>query len=252
MPIVVFGPIALTATGQPITPSFGDLKKCAAKVVRGESQAKYLALAADGILAAIDDINMRHVFDFGSRRESDYTLVDGTQTRALETDFLAVRDVQLITASDSTAYATLEYLPWDQFNAMEMTQTLTGPPLYWTARNTWADQEILLYPVPDSGAAADYTLRVEYYARVPLPAADGDVIAAPREIGDILCTYGQYHILFVLDNQNSTAWGHKLSLYRDKLRAFRASRERVPNQSGHWQLGYESEPGLGVFDPLGD
>ena len=42
-----------------------------------------------------DDINMRDLFSFGSEVAADVNLVDGTSTYSLQSDFFAVREMQL-------------------------------------------------------------------------------------------------------------------------------------------------------------
>lgn len=260
-----FGALSMTGGGatyqQPEVDSFGDLKKCVAKVVRGEGQAKYLEYAGDGILAGIDDINMRHLFDFASKRASTstpLTLTGGTQAYPLAANFFAAREVQLVYSADNKPYRRVDFVPWEQFNELEQAQTSTGIPEFWTTRNTFLDDstiggQILFYPIPDATAQSTYKYKIEDYVRVDRPADDSDVISAPRELSDVLCTYGQYHLLFILDGKDSTRWGHKLALYRDKLDAFKMSRERVTRHAGTWLINYDRGPDSNTAtDPLSD
>jgi len=260
----LFGALTMTGGGaayqQPEVDAFGDLKKCVAKIVRGEGQAKYLEYAGDGILAGIDDINMRHLFTFASKRASTSTplsLTSGTQVYPLAATFFAAREVQLVDSSTLKPYRVLDFIPFEQFNELEQSQTQTGIPRYWTTRNTFIDSasvggQIMFYPVPDATAQSDYKYKIEDYVRVERPSDDSDVISAPRELSDVLCTYGQYHLLFILDGKDSTRWGHKLALYRDKLDAFKQSVDRTTRSGGMWIVNYDRGPSDTAFDPLSD
>lgn len=244
--------VVQSSTQQPQTDSFGTLKECVAKIVNGEDQQRILSLAGTGIKRGIDDINMRHVFDFGSKQASDATLTSGTSSYAVASDFFAIHEVQLIN-SDSEVYRTLEYIPWGQFNVLEQNQDETGTPQYWTARNTFDDETIEVYPIPDDGAASDYTLRITYYERVERPSADTDIINAPRELSDVLCTYGEYYVLLVRERE-SGVWAHKLREYREKLNNFRRSRDRQPTAGLQWRIqrhGGSNYNDIDDFDPLG-
>lgn len=265
MATATFGALTMTGSGatyqQAQADNFADLKKCVAKVVRGEGQSKYLEYAGDGILAGIDDINMRHLFQFASKRTSTSTplaLTSGVQAYPLSSNFFALREVQLVDASTLKPYRTLDFIPFEQLNELEQTQTKTGTPKYWTARNTYIDSstvggQILFYPVPDATAQSNYKYKIEDYVRVDRPSDDADIIGAPREISDVLCTYGQYHLLFILDGKDSTRWGHKLALYRDKLDAFKQSVDRTTRSGGFWIINYDRGPADDTkIDPLSD
>lgn len=245
------GIIVVTASGsgQPSTSTFGELKTCAAKILGGESQSKILELAGDGILRGIDDLNMKHLFRFGSKQAADTALVSGTATVSLASDFFAVQEVQLINSS-SVVHSTLEYIPWGQFNTLEQKQSRTGTPVYWTSRNTFDDGTIQLYPTPDTSAASDYTVRVTYYERVERPSLDGDVIAAPRELSEVLCTYAEYHLLMLRARNNPYAIEAKRSEYERKRMQFVESTEREPTATLQWVMGYADGGAGSQYDPL--
>lgn len=250
MALVVSGSIVISAaSGQPATDSFGTMKSCAAQVLNGENQQKILELAGKGILRGIDDINMRHVFRFGSKQATDVNLSSGVAEYDLLTDFFAVHEVQLIDAGGDPA-RTLQYIPWGQFNDLVHVQDGDGKPKYWTSRNTFDDGVISVYPVPGDKDAADYDLRVTYYERVERPSADSDIIAAPRELSDVLCTYAEYYILFVRDRANATAWGFKQREYERKLNMFMQMTEREPTEKLQWRVGVDSDTWGDEFDVL--
>jgi hypothetical protein len=251
MSLVLSGSLVIASSGtqQPQVDTFGDLKSCVAKTLNSENQPKILSLAGDGINRAILWTNLNHKFRFGSKQSSDTALVDGTQAVSLASDFWAIQEVQLID-TDSKVAATLEYLPWGQFNVLEQTQTATGQPVYWTSRNTFDDNQILLYPVPDATAAADYTVRVTYYERIQRPTSDSDIIDAPQELGLVLCTYAEGYVLFVRDRTNVAAWASKKREAKELLTTFMHSTEEEPTAGLQWRLHWVDEP-VTRYDPLG-
>ena len=239
-----------SATAQATTDSFGTLKICAARCVKGTGQASVLEEAGEGIKRAIDDLNMRDLFTFGSETAADVDLTSGTATYSLAANFFAVRDVQLINSDADEAFQ-LEYVDWDEFNERESLQSKTGRPEIWTARNSFSDENIRVYPEPDASAATDYDLRITYYKRIARPVNDSDVISAPRELSDLLCTYAEYYILFNRDGDRPHRWRHKLQHYSDKLDAFRYSVNRQPAATNQWSIAPEHGNLNREFDPLG-
>lgn len=240
---------APSGSGQPATGTFGALKTSAAKILGGESQAKIKELAGDGILRGIDDLNMKHLFRFGSKQSADTALVSGTATYSLASDFFAVQEVQLIDTNSKT-HTTLEYIPWGQFNALEPQQTSTGRPIYWTSRNTFDDGTITLYPTPDASAAANYTYRITYYERIARPSLDDDIISAPRELQEILVTYAEYHLLMLRSRNNPYAIEAKWQEYERKRQQFVESTEREPSANLQWVMGVDVRSGDSQYDPL--
>ena len=242
MALTISGPLVIaSSTGQPTVRPFGELKECVASVVNGQNQPAIKELAGKWIIKGIDDINMRHLFRFGSKASADVPLVSGQRAYSLASDFFAVREVQLIESSEVAR--TLEYIPWGQFNQVEERQDRDGAPAWWTSKNSFDDGTIEVYPVPDDSAAAKYSLRITYFERIQAPSADSDVIDAPRELGDVLCTYGEYGVLFTRDRTNPAGWGHKWRQYKDKLNAFMRSTEREPTEVPQFRVMWvDSDP----------
>lgn len=248
MSITVAGPTFINAasSSQAQVDSFGELKACAARVIDGEDQPAILSEAGRGIRRGILDINMRHLFDFGSEVQTDVNLTSGTAAYALQTDFYVMRSVQLIN-SDGDVHATLQKIDWDRFNALLSKQGDSGVPTSYSAQSAFSDATISLYPVPDASAATDYDLRIVHYKRISRPSADTDVIAAPQELSDVLCTYGEYHVLFW---RNDPRWQQKYNEYRDKLQMFRQMRERVGDDDLGWMVRYDTDGRYQTDDPL--
>jgi hypothetical protein len=252
MALVVNGPFVVQASStaqQPQVDTFGTLKACAASVVNGELQPAILAIAGRAIKECLDDVNIRHLFRFGSKQQAAATLVAATKTYSVPSDFFATQEVQLLD-SDGEVYRTLEYIPWGQFNPLAQSQTDTGIPEYWTNRNSFDDENIQVYPTPDASSASDYTLRITYYSRIEQISNDTDIIDAPRELGLVLCTYAEYQILFIREGDNVAKWSHKERLYRDRLKMFMHSTEREPTETLQFRIMTHESPNAGEYDPL--
>ena len=227
--------------------SFGSLKACAAKVLNGESQPKILSEAGDGIKRCLQDMAMRFPLRFGTKRAADVSLVDGTQAYALASDFMAMAEVQLIDA-DGNVSGRLQYIPWDTLNKVVEEQTDTGVPTCWTTRNAFDDSEFLVYPTPNA-TAATYDLRVTYYQVVDTLVDDSDILDAPKRMGEVLCSYGEWHLLKNRRSNDKGAIDRAWGRYRDILNAFIRSLNREPDEELQWRIDYV-DTGTRGYDPL--
>ena len=231
------------------TNSFAELKASAAKVIGGENQQYLLDLAGEGILKGIDVVNMRNVYRFGSEQGTDTTLVDGTEAYAIPAGTFAIQDVQLIDVN-SKPFRTLEYVPWGQFNNLTGKQTAEGIPEFWTARNSFDDQTITLYPEPETQAAAKYTLRITYYERIARPASNSDVIDAPRELSECLVTYAEYYLLRTRNRDDPHAYMERKRAFDEQLAQYIESTEREPSENLQWVMGPQNYNSGRGYDPL--
>ena len=230
--VVVSGSYVITASAtsgaqQPQTDSLGVLKKGCAEIVRGGNRSEYLSLAGAGILRCIDMLNMTHFMRFGRKSASDATIVDGTATYALAADYFAMSDVQLID-SDSNVDSQLEYVDWHEWNRNPGKQDATGKPWMWTVKNSFDDEQIILYPTPDASAAADFTLRMTYFERIARPSTDSDIIDAPRDLSLVLCLYSEFYLLDITSD-NEVKINRKFAEYEKALRGFIHATERQPD-----------------------
>lgn len=216
------------------TDTFAKMKQCAARVVGGENQTYFLDLAGAGILKGIDVVNMKHAFRFGSQQGSSTALVAGTKTYAVPSDTFAVHAPQLIDSAGDV-YRTLEYIPWGQFNKLEQEQDRDGTPEWYTARNGFTDQVITVYPTPDSGSTV-YSIQITSFERISRPVLDADVIAAPRELSEVLCTYAEYYILRTRNQDNPSIWLERKRAFDERLADFVNSTEREPIETLQWTL----------------
>lgn len=230
--------------------TLGNIKQRVAKTLGGSNSSAILDLAEEGVLRAVDDINMRHYLRFGIQSPVSTALTAGTAAYDIPADTFNVQEVQLYD-SDGNPYRTLEYLDWGEFNRIREQQTATGVPSHCTARNAFADGEIEVYPTPDAGAAAAYTLRITAIERLDRPTADDSIIAAPREIQDVLITYAEYYVLSVRHRDQYPLWGHKERQYREKLAAFVRMIHREPSERLRFRLDWDADPQPRTYDPLG-
>lgn len=231
------------------TDSFGALKSCAATEFGAEGQSYYLELAGKGILKGIDVTNMRNLFRFGSEQQAATALVEDDDTYAIASDTFAIQEVQLLN-SDNKVVRTLEYVPWGQFNSVERVQTATGAPEFWTARNSFDDLVVHVYPVPDAAAAAAYTIKITNYVRIARPTLDSDVIVAPRELGEVLCAYAVYYMHRVRSKDKPFMIQESKKRYDDLLAQFVESTEREPTENLQWVLAPTWDLTGRNYDPL--
>jgi hypothetical protein len=238
MALITLGGLTLEvedSSQQPQVEPFDQLAICCATIVNGSNNTKILDLARQLTLEAIDDVNMQHLFRFGRAQTTGTTLVDGQSNYTLDADYFAMAEVQL-EDSDGNPYRTLEYIDWNQLNTLEEAQTATGAPQFWYSRNTFRDSEIHLYPVPDASAAADYTLRTTHYERVPKPSAGSDIIDAPVEMTDVVCTYCRALMLYHKHKRQTPLGDRFLALYEKKLKAFKFLDSREPTALFNFRL----------------
>lgn len=234
-------PLSVEKSGTyvPVYPrTLGNIKTRIARSFGGENNPKIRELAEEGVLRAVDDVNMRHYLRFGIQTPTTSSLVSGTRTYDIPSDTFNIDDVQLLDSNGDPVY-TLEYLEWGAFNRRFEDQTQTGRPEFFSVRNWFVDGEIHVYPEPDDDAASTYTLRITAYKRLDRPTGDLSIIAAPREIQDVLITYGEYYVGSVRQRDNVAYWGHKERSYRSKLAAFIRMIEREPSQDLRFRLHFD-------------
>lgn len=231
------------------TDSFGALKSLAATEFGAEGQSYYLNLAGKGILKGIDVTNMRNLFRFGSEQQAAAALVADDATYAIPNDTFAIQEVQLID-TDGNVARTLEYVPWGQFNSLEGKQSAEGAPEFWTARNSFDDLTVTVYPTPNAQAVTDYTIKVTNYVRIARPTLDADVIVAPRELGEVLIAYAVYYMNRVRNKDDSFAIMESKRRYDELLAQFVESTEREPTETLQWVLAPTWDGVDRRYDPL--
>ncbi len=225
----VIMPGASSSTLQSKTDTFGALKSCVAKALGAEESPTFLATAGDGILRAIDIINMDRLFTFTRVVAADVALADGDGTYALTSTFFKIDSVQIIDA-DGKVKRKLEFLDWEKFQREFQPQAATGSPRYWTSKNTLQDEEIVIYPTPNSEDTVD-TIRIYSFEAIARPTSDGEQIEAPRQLSTLLCVYGEYYTLDVLIGDKERI-GRKLAEFEFLFARFRRMDRRNPDRAG--------------------
>ena len=169
---------------------------------------------------------MRYYFSFARKAASDANLTNGTATYNLPSDFFAIDQVQQIDTDGDPQY-TLDFIPWARFNITYNSQDDTGRPTIWTLRSAYEDETIRLYPVPDSAAATDWDLRLNYYRRITVPTQESDLITGPEELEVPLCLYAESYVEQVHGDKNLAV--KKMNDYKDAVKLFRSSHENEPD-----------------------
>jgi len=185
--------VGISTSGQTKCAAGRDLVSQVARIVGGESEPLIRAQALDCINRVRLRMNKRN-WRFQKYTNAAITLVSGTQTYSLDSTFKSPSHVQLLNTSSEPEH-TLRYVDDAWLAQNRERQTDTGRPQWYWMRNTFQDAQISLLPIPDSGAATDFTLRVENYERIAA-VADSDVaVDIPEEAGDVLIAGGQYWLL---------------------------------------------------------
>lgn len=180
---------------QSLPDSFGNIAKCAADIGSWRDQDSVVALAQRGINEGIRRLNARHVFMFGRKSKADEALVADQNNYGLPSDFFAVDKVQIIDNNTSEPQNALEYDDWHAFQQRFPSQDIDGTPRFWTVKNSFDDEEYLVFPKPSASDATNRKIRLTYFERISEPSADADIIVAPREIQDYLCWYGKWYLV---------------------------------------------------------
>lgn len=126
------------------------------------------------------------LFDFMKTRQTSLAMVAGTREVTLENAFYRESAAYLIKTSDSSIRSPLVYMPYAQFareQQPEIFGNTSGHPIVYSCFNEHLGI-LRLSPVPDSDAATNYTLTIEYYKRIPLISSTvaGSSIDVPPEV----------------------------------------------------------------------
>jgi hypothetical protein len=138
-------------------------------------------MALDTLNQALRELSALRDWNWERTTQSAITLVDGTATYDLDSAYKKPSKAVLID-SDSNEYGALAYADWERFQDVGQ-QTRTGVPWIYTFKNAFDTGKVELYPVPDAGAAADYTLELTYFKRLALCTdSSSSVINGPAEL----------------------------------------------------------------------
>ena len=144
----------------------------------------------DALNQAIKELNGRSPLWSFLRTTQSITLVDGTATYTLNSNFNKESKAVLID-TDTNEFGPLLYYDWEAFQSFARKQHRTGRPEIYTFKSAFADEAVEFYPVPDAGAATDFTVDLTYYKRLGACADNATQIAAPAETEPWLVTRAQ-------------------------------------------------------------
>jgi len=164
-----------------------------AEVIGGTGEGELRAQALNALNRVRQRMNKRD-YRFMKKQQSAITLVDGTQTYSLDSAFKKPYFAILLDTSSQPDH-TLTYKDDAAFAHWAEDQEQTGRPEWYTLRNHYDDGLISLYPVPDSSAAASWTLIVNYFGRIAVIQDTSAGIDLPEECEDVLVLGGQYFLL---------------------------------------------------------
>jgi hypothetical protein len=133
------------------------------------------------------------------------TVTQGTQTYGLPTDFLQLKDVQII-LNGTTIRRTLQRLPYDEFEAVAAgNYSKQGQPAYYRiefgATSTTAGSapgDIWLYPLPNNSVD---TLRVVFYQKPSVLSTSTEVTELPEFLHEAICYHAAWQLALKDDNQ---------------------------------------------------
>ena len=241
------------ATATVVIPSGSSQTRCpvgsqlvsqVARIVGGEGENKVRSAALDTINRVRVRMNRRD-WRFTKTTHTAITLVDGTATYSLPAAFKRPVFAQLLD-SNSKVFSKLEYKDDAWFAAWWEQQDGTGPPTVYELRNDQADGLVTVYPTPDAGAAADHTLRVEYFSRITVISDSTVAVDFPEEMCDVLIYGGQYLLLKEREKDNREL----LAIARaDYDRAF-SDLIRYDRQFDDNRTRFRISPGVKAFGTL--
>ena len=159
------------------------------------------AMCLDALNQAIKELNGRSPLWSFLRKTQSVTLVDGTATYDLNSDFNKESKAVLID-SDSNEFAPLLYYDWEAFQSFAKKQSRTGRPGVYTFKSVYLQGKVEFYPVPDAGAATDFTVDLTYYLRLgDCTDSETSYIATPSETEPWLVTRSQALMAQIKDPQ---------------------------------------------------
>ena len=157
--------------------TFGKAKRWVTRGVTSVNDPEKLQQAGDAILAAIQEWNLRHSFNFSQKTHTDISLVAGTTDYDLPSDFNQVHSVRIEGEND---YALRAY-PRSLRNRMQDGEDtdFSGPPTTYDIFNLGQLQQISVWPAPNTGTTD--VIKISYYKLISDPVSDSDIIDVPKK-----------------------------------------------------------------------
>jgi len=232
-----------SSTGPSSAGKAGQIARCAAGII-GSTGEVALAIAIEGVMAGLRDVNLRGPFLFGTEVQADVPLVSGQANYATPKTNVAARALQLIN-SDGKVHRTLGFVPWEHRNMATALQDQDGEPVAWTQVNSWANNEVEVWPTPDDSAATDLELRIVNVKRIPLVTGPDTVIIAPEDFYIALCYYTEFYLAERRLQDNPRLAERKYAQYLDAVKRAKAN-DREENVGGSFQLRVARPDGFTV------
>jgi len=210
-----------------------------ARIVGGEDEP----LVRGSATAAINRVRLRlngMDWNFTKTQNAAITLVSGTETYSLATTFKKPSYAQLLD-SNSKPDRALEYQDDAQFAHWYEDQDDTGEPHYYSLRNAQEDGLIRVFPTPDAGAASTWTLRVEYFKRIPVIADNTDEVDLPEEVCNVFILGGQYYLLMERE-KGSQMIPIARQDYEIAIAELKAYDRRITDDNPRFRLGRSVRP----------
>lgn len=141
-----------------------------------------LQTVVEGLLDDTIRDHNSHLYEFNKRVQTGIVLTGGTATYELAAATYKESLAYLVKTSDSTKQGPLVYLPYIRFRETygDGAYITTGVPTVYTFRNLNNDGLVTLGAAPNTATAANYTLTVEYYRRIPLASVEDPIEGFPE------------------------------------------------------------------------
>lgn len=186
-------------------PTVNTRNKLVEKVARQfgmdtSTSTDFTSLCLDALDDTVNDMNS-NVYEYNRITETSITLTADTQSYTLSSNFYKEAIAYLNETTPSEDKSPMTYMTWSSFKTSYPDNTETGTPYIYSLYNFEREGKVYLWPVPDSSAASDYTLTVEYYRRIPLVSgvSKGSSIDVPREVESPLVYGAQKRVAALLD-----------------------------------------------------
>jgi len=228
--------VSTSGGGQPGCESGTHLVDAVASSVGGVDEDNVRVQALDCINRARNEINM-HDWRFLKRTVSSTAFVASTATYTLPTTFKSPSFFRILDSSGKP-YRDLQYVDDATMAHWISQQTLGGPPVSYSLRNTFSDGLITFYPTPDAGTVTNHTWAGEYYTRVANITDDSTALSdIPEEICNVIIAGAQYFLYSEREKQNPPLVSMKFQDYqRVKNLALVNDRRMTDNRGDRFRL----------------
>ncbi len=168
----------------PNTLTLGDLKRQAARYAMGDNFPSVLKDAEDGVLSAIRRMNSR-IWNWNTKT-SDIALVTSQDEYDVPDDFFKPHTLARLD-TNSKLDGVLTFMHPQEFLSQFTNKTLDGDPKLYTVLSRTQFGELVLSHTPKATFVTRYpNLRMHYFASIPKPVGDGNVVAVPDNVGEFI------------------------------------------------------------------